>query len=314
MVEPREQFVWTEKYRPQTIDDCILPKATMAMLAGMLGNKDTPNLLFHGKAGVGKTTVAKALTRQLNADTMVINASEEGNIDTLRTQIRDFCSARSFTGNRKFVILDEADYLTPATQPALRNFMEEFAAVCGFIMTANYPSRIIPALHSRCSLVDFKIPASERVKIATAFCERAGTILVTEGITHSSKVLQQVVANYFPDFRRILNELQRFSTSGALSEEILAQLSDRDVVALFDAIKKKDFAGLRKWLNAHEDMDEAAFYRMLYEQVAQRIDKSCLTESIILMADYAARSGYSADKQLNNLAVLVELMKGGVWQ
>ena len=314
-MEPREQFVWVEKYRPQTVKDCILPKATRAALDGILKQKDTPNLLLHGKAGTGKTTLAKALCRELDAETMVINASEEGNIDTLRTTIRDFASSVSFVeGSRKFVILDEADYLTPATQPALRNFMEEFAGHCGFILTCNYVSRIIPALQSRCSLVDFKIPGAERSDIAKAFYARCQTILTDEGVTYNPKILIQVVANYFPDFRRTLNELQRFSATGELSEAILAQINDRDVDALFDVVKKKDFQGLRKWLVAHEDMDEAAFYHMLYEQVPERIDKSCVQEAIILMADYAARAAVSADKQLNALAVLVELMKGGVWK
>ena len=313
-MEPREQFVYVEKYRPQTIADCILPTAVRATLEGILQQQDTPNLLFHGRAGVGKTTVARALCRQLDADTMVINASEEGNIDMLRTNIRDFASACSLTGGRKFVILDEADYLTPATQPALRTFMEEFAGQCGFILTCNYPTRIIPALHSRCSLVDFKIPADEKTAVAAAFFTRVLDILTTEQVVYNAKVVRQVVVNYFPDFRRILNELQRYSSTGELSDAILAQLSDQDVSTLFDAIKKKEFTGLRKWLTAHEDMDETAFFRMLTEQVIARIDGSCVAEAIILMADYNARSGYSADKQLNQLAALVELQKGGVWK
>jgi DNA polymerase III delta prime subunit len=313
-MEQRQMFVWFEKYRPQTLADCILPKGTAATLAGILTQQDTPNLLLHGAAGTGKTTVALALTHQLDADMMLINASLSAHLDTLRNEVQSFASAVSMRGNRKFVILDEADYLPHTTQPALRSFMEEYAGICGFILTANYPSRIIPALQSRCSLVDFRIPVEEKATIATAFLKRAVDILRAESVVHDLKVVSQVVANYFPDFRRILNELQRFSSSGELSPSILAQLSDRDVTTLFEAIKNKDFKGLRKWLTAHEDMDEVAFYRMLSEQVVKRIDSSCLTEAIILMADYNARSGYAADKQLNNLAVLVELMKGGVWQ
>lgn len=313
-MEPREQFVWVEKYRPQTIDDCILPLATTKMLNGILELQDTPNLLLHGRAGTGKTTVARALVRQLDADCMFINASENGNIDTLRTQIRDFAASLSLGGRRKFVILDEADYLTTVTQPALRSFIEEFAGACGFIFTCNHPNRIIPALHSRCSLVDFKIPAAEKPDIAKRLAARAEIILTDEGITYNQRVVLQVVANYFPDFRRILNELQRYSSTGELSDAILAQLNDKDIVVLFTAIKAKDFQGLRKWLVNHEDMDETAFYRTLSEQVIDRIDASCVQEAIILMADYAARSAVSADKQLNALAVLVELMKGGKWK
>ena len=312
-MERRDYFVWVEKYRPQTLTECILSSSTSSSLTSILKQQDTPNLLLHGRAGTGKTTVALALTRQLDADTMLINASLSGNIDTLRNDIQGFASAVSMRGHRKFVILDEADFLTPATQPALRMFMEEFSGICGFILTANYHTRIIPALQSRCSLVDFNIPPAERPGIAKAFFDRACGILVTENVIHSPEVVRQVVANYFPDFRRILNELQRFSLSGELSPAILSQLSERDITTLFEAIKKKEYTGLRKWLTAHEDMDDASFFRMLLEQVPQRIDKSCLTDAIILLGDYNYRAGLAADKQLNNICVLMELMKGGVW-
>lgn len=313
-MQTRDFFVWTEKYRPQTIADCILPSALTHTLTGILTKQDTPNLLFSGTAGIGKTTVALALARQLDADAMVINASEENGIDVLRTKIRDFASSMSLSGNRKIVILDEADYLSAATQPALRAFTEEFAKGTGFIFTCNNKHRIIPALQSRTSAVEFKIPSAEKQALMGAYAKRAADILNAESVKFDQKVVNQVVLNYFPDFRRILNELQRFSITGELSDAILSQLSEKDIKDLFDSLKKKDFGALRKWLVNHEDMDDTAFYRMLSEQVPNRIAPECVSESIILMADYAFRSGFSADKQLNALAVLLELMKGGTWK
>jgi DNA polymerase III delta prime subunit len=310
----REYFAWVERYRPQTLDECILTKELRQTFEGILKRQDTTNLLFQGRAGTGKTTVARALTNQLDAITLVINASLENGIDVLRTKIQDFATSYSLSGKRKFVVLDEADHLSPAVQPALRNFMEEFSAVCGFILTCNYPQRIIPALHSRCSIVDFKIPMAEKPGIAKAFLARSAMILNHESVVFDQKVLTQVIVNYFPDFRRTLNELQRFSASGTLSDAILAQVSDRDIALLFDALKKKSFQDVRKWLVSHEDMDETAAYRMLYEQVPVRIAENCLASAIVLMADYAARAGHSADRQLNLLACLVELMQGAVWQ
>jgi DNA polymerase III delta prime subunit len=310
----RDYFVWVEKYRPQTIGECILPNALATTLANIVKQKDCTNLLFHGRAGVGKTTVAKALARELNADAMIINASDDNGIDVIRDRIKDFASSASLTGERKYVILDEADMLTFAAQPALRAFIEEFAHNCGFIFTCNNLQRIIEPLHSRCSVIDFTIPTAERQAICLAYLKRCEEILGNEGVTFDKKVLAQVIANYFPDMRRILNELQRHTVGGKLSEGILAQLTDKDLDQLFGALKKKEFTGLRKWLTAHEDMDETAFYRMLYTQVAERIDPSCLPEAVVLMADYAYRAALSADKQLNALACLVELMNGGSWR
>lgn len=313
-MEPREQFAWCEKYRPQTIDECILPQAVKATMMGILNQKDTPHLLFTGRAGVGKTTVAKALVRELGADALVINASEENGIDVLRYKIKDYASSMSFEGGRKFVILDEADYLTPATQPALRGFMEEFSQTTCFILTCNMLQRIIVPLQSRCSIVDFKIPSAERAAIATAFWARALDILKKEGIKPDSKVVSQVIAIYFPDFRRVLNELQRFSSSGELSEAILSQITDKDISELFDALKSANFGVVRKWVALHDDMDSTAFFRMLADQVPKKVDESCLAEMIVGMADYGYKAGFCADTQLNNLACLVEIMHNAKWK
>ena len=309
----REHFAWVEKYRPQTLADCILPAAVKATLEAAIKQQNVTNLLLTGRAGTGKTTVAKAIVRDMGADALTINASEEGNIDTLRSRIKDYASTMTLGGGRKYVILDEADYLTAATQPALRAFMEEFAKNCGFILTANFPQRIIAPLHSRCSVVDFKIPALERPGLMQAFWKRACDVLKQEGVTHDPKVVSQVIALYFPDFRRVLNELQRFSASGELSQAILSQLTDKDVADLFAALKAKDYAKMRKWVVNHEDMDSTAFYRMLGEHVPKQVDISSLPELIVLMADYGYRAAFCADSQLNTLACLVEIMSGAKW-
>jgi DNA polymerase III delta prime subunit len=315
-MQPREQFVWVEKYRPQTLDQCILPAAVTASLNGILSQQNIPNLMLVGKAGVGKTTVAKALVRQLDSEAMVINASEENGIDVIREKIRDFASALSLTESRKYVILDEADYLHPSsTQPALRAFIEEFSATCGFILTANFPARIIGPLHSRCSIVDFKIPSAEKSAIAKRYMGRVETILTDEGVNYNQKLVANVVALYFPDFRRTLNEIQRHSSSGTLSEAILSSLTDKDINDLFVALKAREFSGVRKWAALHDDMDDVTFFRMLSEQLPKYIkDGQPLSEVIVRVGDYNYRAGLCADKQLNTLACLVEIMHEAEWR
>jgi DNA polymerase III delta prime subunit len=308
-MEQREHFAWVEKYRPQSIADCILPKSIQQTFESILQSGATNHLLFAGRAGVGKTTVAKALVRDLDADSLVINASDERNIDTLRMVIKEYASAMSLDGNRKFVILDEADYLNPqSTQPALRGVMEEFAKTTTFILTANFPEKIIKPLQSRCSVVDFRVPLEERQTIGFEFIKRALDILTKENVTFNKRVVAGVVSNNFPDFRRVLNELQRFSASGTLSESILSQLSDKDVSELFDALKKQDFNAVRRWVVSHDDMEASAFYRMLTDNAPKQFTDESLPESIITMADYSYRSGLCADQQLNTLAVCTELM------
>ena len=308
-MQPREFYVWVEKYRPQTLDDCILPTALKQSLRGILEKQDTPNLLLCGKAGTGKTTVARCLAADLQMDVLMINASDENGIDVLRSKLKDFASSMSFEGKRKMIILDEADYLHPAsTQPALRAFMEEFSSTTCFILTCNHPNRIIAPLHSRCSVVDFSVPKGDRASVMTQFAKRAFQILDLEGVTYDKQLVMEVLRVYFPDFRRVLNEMQRFS--GGNEREVLSQLSDKDVTELFTSLAGRDFNQLRKWIAQHDDMNESAFYRMLSEQLPARVTSADLPESILKIADYSYRVAFAADKSLNMLACLVDIMLG----
>ena len=310
--QDREHFAWVEKYRPQTLDECILTEAVRATFQGILAQQDTPNLLLHGRAGTGKTTVAKALCRTLDVDTLVVNASQTAGIEHIRSAVANFCSAISIDGRRKYVILDEADNLeVQSTQKLLRGFMEEFSRQCGFILTANYPARIIPAIHSRCSLVDFRIPTKERPILATAFAKRVMDILVKENVKYSRPVVLGVVQMFFPDFRRTLNELQRFSATGELSEAILSQLSNKDVAELMTALKSKEFTPVRKWMTDHNDMDETAFYDMLTEHLPDKVEPDSIPQMMVLLADYSYKAAFAANKQLNALACLLEVQHDG---
>ena len=307
----REFFVWVEKYRPQTLGDCILPSSVQQTLAGIMAQADLPNLLLTGKAGTGKTTVARAIAADLDMDVLVINASDENGIDVLRTKLKDFASSISFDGKRKMLILDEADYLNPqSTQPALRAFMEEFAGSCVFVLTCNHSNRIIAPLHSRCSVVNFAVPKTERPTVMTQFAKRVFEILDAESVTYDRKLVLAVIQQHFPDFRRTLNELQRFSATGTLQADILSQVSDKDVAVLMKALSTADFNAVRKWMSDHEDVDESAFYRMLSEHLPKHIKSSDLPQTILVLADYSYRSAFAADKSLNMLACLTDLMGG----
>lgn len=304
----RPFFVWCEAYRPQTLDDCVLTPSVEAMFRDTIAKQDTVNLLLTGRAGIGKTTMAEVLSRELDADTLKINASDENGIDILRTKIKDFASSVSFNGKRKLVILDEADYLTPAAQAAFRAFIEDFAGNTSFIFTCNHVNRIIEPLHSRCSIVDFRAVKAERPGLMQKMFLRASKILTQENVAFDKETLAEAIKLYFPDMRRLLNELQRFSVGGKLSTEILSQVSDKDIDDLMKSLCACDFNAIRKWMSEHEDIDEAQFYRMLSDHLPKHVKSGDLPGIILSIADYSYRSGFAADKPLNMLACLVDIM------
>jgi len=251
-----EEFLWVEKYRPKTVDETILPVELKVVFQQFVDQKNIPNLILSGTAGVGKTTIARAMLEQLECDYIVINGSMNGNIDTLRNEILNFASSVSLQGGRKYVILDEADYLNAnSTQPALRNFMEEFSRNCGFILTCNFKNRIIEPLHSRCSVVDFKISKKDMSKLATQFMKRVETILTTENVEYDKKVVAEVLTKHFPDWRRVLNELQRYSATGKIDSGILANMAETSIKDLLALMKDKNFTEVRKWVKNNVDSD-----------------------------------------------------------
>lgn len=308
-MEARTDFLWTEKYRPQTIDEAILPADLTATFQQFVNDREVPNLLLTGRAGVGKTTAAKAVLNQLGCDYIVINGSLNGNIDTLRNEIQSFASSVSFTGGRKYVILDEADYLNPnSTQPALRNFMEEFAKNCGFILTCNYRNRIIPELHSRCSVVEFKIPNAEKPKLASRFYKRMVDVLTAEHIEFDSKALAGVVEKHFPDFRRTLNELQRYAATGKIDTGILANIQETSLKELIAALKKKEFSTVRKWVAENSDIDPTTLFRRFYDSANEVMKTSSIPQLVLILADYQYKQAFVADHEINMVAFLTEVM------
>ena len=307
----REEFLWVEKYRPRYIDDCILPQETKKIFLDFVNNKEIPNLLLCGTSGVGKTTVAKALCNELGADFVLINGSEERNIDTLRVKIRQFASTVSLTvdGGPKIVILDEADYLNPqSTQPALRGFIEEFSKNCRFIFTCNYKNRIIQPLHSRCSVIDFTIEANQKPQIAAQIFQRILQILTDEKVEYNEKVVVEVVNKFFPDFRRMLNEIQKYSASGKIDSGILANLDDESLKELLNFIKEKEFSKMRKWVALNIHNDPQTIYRKIYDSFFTKFENNSVPQAIIILSDYTYKSAFVADQEVNMVACLTELM------
>ena len=278
-------------------------------------NKNVPNLLLTGSQGIGKTTVAKAMLEELGADYIVINGSDEGRlIDTLRTKIKNFASSVSLAGGRKYVILDEADYCNAETvQPALRNFMEEFSKNCGFIMTCNFVNKIIQPLHSRCSVIEFKIANKDKPNMGKELYVRILDILKTENISFDEKVIQEVLAKHFPDNRRILNELQRYSATGHIDSGILANLSETSIKELMQLLKDKEFTSVRKWVGKNIDGDVAPMFRKIYDTVTQYVKPSSVPQVVVTLADYQYKSAFVADQEVNFMAFLTELMVDTEW-
>ena len=302
-------MLWVEKFRPKKISECVLTEDLKKTFQAFVDDGHIPNLLLTGGPGVGKTTVAKAMLEELGATYMMINGSEESGIDVLRNKIKNFASTVSMDGNRKFVILDEADYLNPqSTQPALRGFIEEFHKNCGFILTCNFKNRIIDPLHSRCSVIEFRIPASEKPKLAGEFFKRVQTILDGEGVQYQPKAVAGVVEKYFPDWRRVLNELQRYSTSGMIDSGVLVNISETNMKDLNSFLKEKDFKSIRKWVANNLDNDPSRMYRKIYDALYEDIQPQTVPHLVLATADYSYKSAFVADQEINMLAFMIEIM------
>ena len=303
------QYLWVEKYRPQTIDECILPDSMKKTFKEFINSGELPNFLFCGGAGVGKTTVAKALCNEIGAEYLFINGSEESGIDVLRSKIKNFASSVSLTDAKKVVILDEADYLNAnSTQPALRGFLEEFSNNCRFIFTCNFKNRIIEPLHSRCAVVEFKIENSEKPKIAAGFYRRVIDILSFEKVEADSKVVAELITKYFPDYRRILNELQRYSVSGKIDAGILVNLGDESYVELVKNLKAKNFTEVRKWVGKNSDIESTELFRKLYDKAIDYLELGSVPQLVLILADYQYKAAFVADREINTMAALTEIM------
>ena len=303
-----EHLLWTEKYRPQTIEDCILPDRLKKPFQEYVNQKQIPNLLLTGGAGVGKTTVAKAMCNEVGCDFMVINGSDESGIDTFRVKIKNYASSMSLSGGRKVIIIDEADYLNPnSTQPALRNAIEEFASNCSFIFTCNYKNRIIEPLHSRCAVIEFSLKNGEKAKMASAFFKRIQSILQSEKVDYDDKVIAELVKKHFPDFRRVLNELQRYSQFGNIDTGILAQIGDVSISELVKLITNKDFGAIRKWVATNE-IDSNTLFRKLYDSMYDLLKPHSIPQAVLILADYQYKGAFVADQEINTVACLTELM------
>ena len=302
-----EHMLWVEKYRPQTIEDCILNDGLKKTLSEFVNRKEIPNLLLCGTAGVGKTTVARALCNEVGCDYIIINGSDENGVDAVRNKIKNYASSMSLTGGRKVVILDEADYLTPNAQAILRAGIEEFASNCSFIFTCNFKNRIIDPLHSRCTVIDFKANGS-KAKMATAFFKRVEGILKEEGITYDREVVAAVITKHFPDNRRILNELQRYSSSGTIDKGILSAVKDVLIEDLIKSLKEKDFSGARKWVTSNIDNDPTHIYRKLYDGLQDHLKAPSVPQLVLHLAKYQYQAAFSADPEINMVACLTEIM------
>jgi len=303
------QYLWVERYRPTTIDECVLQAGMKATFKKFIDSGELPNFLFAGGAGVGKTTVAKALCNEIGAEYLFINGSEESGIDVLRGKIKNFASSVSLTDAKKVVILDEADYLNPnSTQPALRGFIEEFSNNCRFIFTCNFKNRIIEPLHSRCAVVEFKIDNTEKPKIAAQFFKRALMILKTEGIEHDPKVVAELISKHFPDYRRVLNELQRYSVSGKIDSGILVNVGEESYAALIKSLKAKAFNEVRTWVGKNSDIESTELFRKLYDKSVDLMESASIPQLVLILAEYQYKAAFVADREINTMAALTEIM------
>ena len=303
------EFLWVEKYRPKKVSDTILPASLKTTFQKIIDGKELPNMLFTGTAGLGKTTVARALCNELGCDYILINGSEEGNIDTLRTKIKQFASSVSLHGGFKVVILDEADYLNPqSTQPALRGFIEEFSNNCRFILTCNFKNRIIEPLHSGCGVYEFNTSKKSMAELCQSFMARCKTILDNESIEHDDKAIAELILKFAPDWRRVLNELQRYSINGKIDSGIINGLRDKNYDDLFSHLKNKNFKGMRSWVVNNIDTDASAIFRAIYDRMSDKVAPQSIPSLILLLADYQYKNAFVADHELNVVACLTEVM------
>ena len=309
-----KQFIWVERYRPNTIDECILPSAIKTTAKSFVAQGDLPNMILSGSPGSGKTTLAVAMCRELGVEPMFINGSEENGIDMLRTKIKDFASALSLDGKRRYIILDEADYLSAAAQPALRGIIEEFASNAGFILTCNYANRLIPALHSRCTALQFTIPAEEKKKLMLATTDRLMYILKEEQVQAEEKLVIQLVKRYWPDLRRMLNEMQRACVDGVLTPAVLGASADVEYGALWEALKTRNYGEARQWIGQQADLDSARFYRAVFDWLHDAAKPNTLPSLIVLLADYQYRAAFVADQQVHLAALSLEIMNAAEWK
>jgi DNA polymerase III delta prime subunit len=304
-----DQILWVEKYRPRTIQECILPEALKKTFQQYVQKNEIPNLILSGTAGVGKTTIAKALCEEVGCDYIMINGSDESGIDTLRVKIKGFASSVSLMGGRKVIIIDEADYLNPnSTQPAFRGVIEEFAGNCSFIFTCNFKNKIIAPIHSRCSVIDFKLQNGQKVKMATLLLKRIKDILTKEKVEYEEKVLVELITKYFPDYRRIINELQRYSVTGKIDVGILANLSDAKLDGLIEGLKDKNFKEVRKWIGQNSENDPNVIFRQIYDKVYEILKPETIPLAVVLIGKYQYQAAFAMDQEINLMAFLTELM------
>lgn len=306
--------LWVEKYRPKTIDECVLSKDHKEIFNAIVKSGSLHNMIFAGSAGTGKTTVAKALCNQMDLDWMLINGSEESGIDVLRSKIKQFASSVSLNGGLKVVILDEAEYLNQnSTQPALRGFIEEFSSNCRFILTCNFKNRLIEPLHSRCTVVEFNVQKKTLAGLASNFLNRLKYILDAEGVKYKDEVLANLIIKHAPDWRRIIGECQRYGATGEICSNILAAASEASFEELFSSLKAKDFKTMRAWAASNSSLDSSTIFRHIYDCLNDKVEASSIPAAVLILADYQYKAAFVADKEINLVACCTELMANISW-